>query len=367
MTHERQLDPQAFGDHIDRLYRAARVLCGSREEAEDLVQETFARVLGKPRTLSAHNDIAYLLRALRNTFLSTRRTAARRPQTAARPDQLELMEDRRAVRAEASAEAAEIYAAISVLPDGSATPLSRSTWSASRIAKLRAPSGCARRLSRPDFTVPVSVSLTVCSPMRGLRGGSGGGPITRVRFPKGGFRSRIALPMAGDRSAPGGSMLRGRRDECVVLDRLLDGARAGRSGALVLGGEAGVGKTALLDYAIGSAPDLRVLRAVGVESEMELAFAALHQLCAPVLDRLERLPMPQRGALLTTFGLRAGPVPDRFLVGLAVLSLLSDVADERPLVCVVDDAQWLDRASAQCGVRGPTAVGGCGGDVVRRA
>ena len=143
-------------------------------------------------------------------------------------------------------------------------------------------------------------------------------------------------------------MLRGRRDECVVLDRLLDEARAGRSGALVLEGEAGVGKTALLDYAIASASDLRVLRAVGVESEMELAFAALHQLCAPVLDRLERLPVPQRDALLTTFGLRAGPVPDRFLVGLAVLSLLSDVADERPLVCVVDDAQWLDRASAQC-------------------
>jgi DNA-binding CsgD family transcriptional regulator len=143
-------------------------------------------------------------------------------------------------------------------------------------------------------------------------------------------------------------MLRGRRDECVVLDRLLGGARAGRSGALVLEGEAGVGKTALLDYAIGSASDLRILRAVGVESEMELAFAALHQLCAPVLDRLERLPLPQRDALLTTFALRAGPVPDRFLVGLAVLSLLSDVADERPLVCVVDDAQWLDRASAQC-------------------
>jgi DNA-binding CsgD family transcriptional regulator len=154
--------------------------------------------------------------------------------------------------------------------------------------------------------------------------------------------------MAGGRSAPGRLMLRGRRDECVVLDRLLDGARAGRSGALVLEGEAGVGKTALLDYAIGSASDLRVLRAVGVESEMELAFAGLHQLCAPVLDRLERLSLPQRDALLTTFGLRAGPVPGRFLVGLAVLSLLSEVADERPLVCVVDDAQWLDRASAQC-------------------
>src|SRR6201982_392859 len=167
-------------------------------------------------------------------------------------------------------------------------------------------------------------------------------------FPREGFGSRIALPMAGGRSAPGGLLLRGRRDECAVLDRLLDGTRSGRSGALVLEGEAGVGKTALLDYAIGSASDLRVLRAVGVESEMELAFAALHQLCAPVLDRLERLPLPQRNALLTTFGLRVGVVPGRFLVGLAVLSLLSDVADERPLVCVVDDAQWLDRASAQC-------------------
>ena len=113
-------------------------------------------------------------------------------------------------------------------------------------------------------------------------------------------------------------------------------------------GEAGVGKTALLEYAIGSASDLSVVRAVGVESEMELAFAALHQLCAPVLDRLDRLPAPQRDALMTTFGLRAGPVADRFLVGLAVLSLLSEVADDRPLVCVVDDAQWLDRASAQC-------------------
>jgi DNA-binding CsgD family transcriptional regulator len=154
--------------------------------------------------------------------------------------------------------------------------------------------------------------------------------------------------MAVGQSAPAGLALRGRRDECAVLDRLLDGARAGRSGALVLEGEAGMGKTALLDYAIASASDLRVLRAVGVESEMELAFAGLHQLCAPVLDRLERLPIPQRDAVLTTFGLRAGPVPGCLLVGLAVLSLLSEVADERPVVCVVDDAQWLDRASAQC-------------------
>src|SRR6478672_3029454 len=173
------------------------------------------------------------------------------------------------------------------------------------------------------------------------------GPITRMRFPRGDFGSRIALPMAGRRSAPGRLLLCGRRDERAVLDRLLDGARAGRSSALVVEGEAGVGKTALLDYAIASASDLRVLRAVGVESEMELAFAALHQLCAPVLDRVDQLPVPQRDALLTTFGLRAGAVPDRFLVGLAVLSLLSELADGRPLLCVIDDAQWLDRASAQ--------------------
>ncbi len=112
-------------------------------------------------------------------------------------------------------------------------------------------------------------------------------------------------------------------------------------------GEAGVGKTALLNYAIESASDLRVVRAVGVESEMELAFAALHLLCAPMLDRLDRLPVPQREALEVVFGLSVGAAPDRFLVGLAVLSLLAEVAEERPLVCVVDDAQWLDRASAQ--------------------
>ncbi|HEX6652273.1 MAG TPA: AAA family ATPase [Thermoleophilaceae bacterium] len=142
-------------------------------------------------------------------------------------------------------------------------------------------------------------------------------------------------------------MLQGRRSECAVLDAVLEGARAGRSAVLVVRGEAGVGKTALLDYAMRSASELRVLRAVGVESEMELAFAALHQLCAPLLDRLDRLPGPQRDALQTTFGLSAGPVPDRFFVGLAVLGLLSEVAEERPILCVVDDAQWLDKASAQ--------------------
>ena len=139
----------------------------------------------------------------------------------------------------------------------------------------------------------------------------------------------------------------GRRGECGVLGGLLEQVRDGRSAALVVRGEAGVGKTALLDYAVQEAADLRVARAVGVESEMELTFAALHQLCGPMLDRLDRLPAPQRAALGTAFGLEGGPPPDRFLVGLAVLSLLSEVAAERPLLCVVDDAQWLDRASAQ--------------------
>jgi len=131
------------------------------------------------------------------------------------------------------------------------------------------------------------------------------------------------------------------------LERLLDDVRAGRSGALVIRGEPGVGKTALLQFALDSGSDLRVARAVGVESEMELAYAALHQLCAPMLDRLEGLPAPQRDALRTVFGLTAGGAPDRFLVGLAALGLLSEVAEEQPLLCVVDDAQWLDRASAQ--------------------
>ena len=142
-------------------------------------------------------------------------------------------------------------------------------------------------------------------------------------------------------------MFRGRRGECEVLGGLLDGVRGGRSAVLVLRGEAGVGKTALLDHAVASAADLRVMRAAGVEPEMGLAFAGLHQLCGPVLGRLARLHGPQRAALETAFGLQAGPAPDRFLVGLAVLSLLSEVAGERPLLCVVDDAQWLDQASAQ--------------------
>ena len=141
--------------------------------------------------------------------------------------------------------------------------------------------------------------------------------------------------------------LRGRRSECAVFDALLARMRGGKSGVLVVRGEAGVGKTALLEYAVESRSDVRVLRTVGVQSEMELAFAALHHLCAPMLRRLNKLPGPQRDALEIVFGLAVGATPNRLLVGLALLSLLSDVAEERPLLCVVDDAQWLDRASAQ--------------------
>jgi len=144
-----------------------------------------------------------------------------------------------------------------------------------------------------------------------------------------------------------GSGLRGRRSECKRLDRLLADARDERSGVVVVRGEAGVGKTALLEYLAERANGFRVVRAVGIESEMELAYAGLHQLCAPLLDGLEDLPAPQRDALSTAFGISAGDPPDRFLVGLAALSLVSEVAEARPLLWIVDDAQWLDRVSAQ--------------------
>jgi len=141
--------------------------------------------------------------------------------------------------------------------------------------------------------------------------------------------------------------LLGRRAECGVLDQLAEAVRAGESRALVVHGEPGAGKTALLEYLAGQASGCRVACTAGVQSEMELAFAGLHQLCAPMLDRLQALPVPQERALRTTFGLRLGSAPDRFLVGLAVLGLLAEVAADRPLLCLVDDAQWLDRASAQ--------------------
>ena len=141
--------------------------------------------------------------------------------------------------------------------------------------------------------------------------------------------------------------LLGRRHECGMLDRLVAGVRAGQGQVLVLRGEAGAGKTALLDYMLKRAGGCQIIRAAGAESEMELAFAALHQLCASFLDRLGCLPEPQRDALGMAFGVRNGTGPDRFLTGVGFLSLLSEVAGERPLICVVDDAQWLDEASAR--------------------
>jgi DNA-binding CsgD family transcriptional regulator len=141
--------------------------------------------------------------------------------------------------------------------------------------------------------------------------------------------------------------LMGRRAECEVLDRLVEAVRAGASRSLVVCGDPGVGKTALLEYVVDGATGFRLVRAAGVQSEMELAYAGLHQLLGPMLDRLERLPVPQSDALRTAFGVSQGSAPDRFFVGLAALSLLSDVAEEQPLICLVDDEQWLDRASAQ--------------------
>jgi DNA-binding CsgD family transcriptional regulator len=174
------------------------------------------------------------------------------------------------------------------------------------------------------------------------------------------------------------SGLYGRESECDALDRLLGSAQAGQSSVVVLRGEAGVGKTSLLDYVQDRAAGCTVLRGTGVESEMELAYAGLHQLCAPILDGVARLPGPQSDALSTAFGLSAGEPPDRFTVGLAMLSLLAEVAEEQPLICVVDDAQWLDRISAQTlgfvarrllaesvmlvfGLRDPSDVEGLGG------
>ncbi len=139
----------------------------------------------------------------------------------------------------------------------------------------------------------------------------------------------------------------GRDAERRVLDGLLEDVRQGASRALVVHGEAGVGKTALLEYVAGSASDCRVLSVAGAQTEMDFGLAALHQLCVPMLDKLDAVPAPQRKALHVTFGIEAGPVPDRFLVGLAVLSLLAEVAAERPLVCLIDDEQWVDRPSAQ--------------------
>jgi predicted ATPase len=147
-------------------------------------------------------------------------------------------------------------------------------------------------------------------------------------------------------SPEGGPQLFGRDTECEALDHSLLDSSAGRSRVAVLRGEAGVGKSALLDHLFGRVTGWRITKAVGVESEMEFAYSGLHQLCLPLLDLLDRLPVPQRDALATVFGRTAGHPPERFLVGLATLSLIAEVAEEQPLLCLVDDAHWLDETSA---------------------
>jgi hypothetical protein len=157
-----------------------------------------------------------------------------------------------------------------------------------------------------------------------------------------------------------------RQAERDALDRLVYAVQAGESRALVVRGDPGVGKTVLMDHLADQAAGsgCRVVRATGVQSEMELAFAGLHQLCGSMLNRTGQLPVPQRDTLRTAFGVAAGPPPDRFLVGLAVLSLLSEVAGDHPLICLIDDVQWLDRPRPRCwgSPRGgwtPTRSGWC--------
>src|SRR5215470_11093735 len=141
-------------------------------------------------------------------------------------------------------------------------------------------------------------------------------------------------------------MLVGRAAETAAIDELLDAARDGRSSVVVVRGEAGVGKSSLLEHAVERADGFAVLRGVGVESESELAYAALHQILRPAFDRIDLLPEPQAAALRAAFALSSETVDERFRVSLGVLGLLSEVAEERPLLCLVDDAHWLDQASS---------------------
>jgi predicted ATP-dependent serine protease len=157
----------------------------------------------------------------------------------------------------------------------------------------------------------------------------------------------MTTSLYSEKSMTTAKSLLGRQRERAALSQLLFDVRSGRGRALVLRGEPGIGKTALLDDLCTRADDVVLARVAGVESEMELAFAALQQLCAPMLDKLAGLPDPQRAALGVAFGLNTGAAPDRFLLGLAALNLLSEAAEQQPLLCVIDDAQWLDRASAQ--------------------
>src|SRR5580700_3663232 len=148
-------------------------------------------------------------------------------------------------------------------------------------------------------------------------------------------------------TVPAPFRLFGRTGELEILGQLIANTRGGQSAVLVLRGESGIGKTELLRYLMAEATGFTVVRGLGIESEMELAFAGLHQLCAPMLGRLDSLAEPQRRALSVAFGLASGDSPDRFMVALATLSLMAETSEERPMLCVVDDAQWLDRASAQ--------------------
>src|ERR1700742_1388592 len=156
-------------------------------------------------------------------------------------------------------------------------------------------------------------------------------------------------PMAGSSllSLPPGGKWLGREPERLVLSALLQEARDGSGGVVVVHGEAGVGKTALLEHAVGAAENFSIARTAGVEAEMQLPFAAVQQLCAPFVGLTERLPDPQRDALGVALGLSTGPPPNPFLIGLALLGLLAAVAEGEPLLCLVDDAQWLDSASAE--------------------
>src|SRR5258706_5549858 len=224
------------------------------------------------------------------------------------------------------------------------------------------PQGAARSRGRRAVTLARSAAVVQgCAGAPGLphrRPGAGPrsatpghrvGPVAYADHVGGSCQlsGRVRAAMSTSGSRPGTGLL-DRHGERAVLDGVLDQARGGSSAVLVVRGEPGIGKTALLDYAAGRAVGFRVIRAWGVESEMELAFAGLHQLCVPMLGRLDQLPRPQRDALAVAFGMREGSAPDRFLVGLAVLSLLAATAEDQPLACLVDDAQWLDRATLQC-------------------
>ena len=169
-------------------------------------------------------------------------------------------------------------------------------------------------------------------------------PVPPVKFA---VRSRPGLPAAFSMTVPSPPRLFGRTGELEILDQLIANVRSGQSAVLVVRGEPGIGKTTLLRHLIGQASGFQLVRAAGIESEMELAFAGLHQLCAPMLGRLGSLAEPQQRGLSVAFGLASGHNPDRFLVALGALSLMAETSEERPLLCVVDDAQWLDQASAQ--------------------